>query len=282
MGKLEGKVTVITGASRGIGQAIAELFASEGSKVVCAARTVKEGDHPLEGSLERTVQTIRDAGGEALAVAANVSEEADCIRLIDQARASFGKVDVLVNNAALNYYVPIVEYATNRWIRAFAVNVHGPFMLSKAVLPEMIERKQGAIVNISSGSAIGPGRGPYEDLRVRGGTMYGASKAALERFTQGLAQEVAAYGGIAVSAVSPSRVVPTPGTVFHKLVDGMDDPRGEPPSMMARASLLLASEPAEKVNGRVAYSQQILQEFGWIDAAVGRGVDTAGSGYSQI
>ena len=112
--------------------------------------------------------------------------------------------------------------------------------------------------------------------------MYGASKAALERFTQGLAQEVSQYGTISVSAVSPSRVVPTPGTVFHNLVSGMDDPRGEPPEMMARATLLLASEAPEKVNGRVTYSQLILEEFGWIDKAVGRGVETAGSGYSQI
>ncbi len=282
MGKLDGRVAVITGASRGIGQAIAELFASEGAKVVCAARTVSEGDHPLEGSLERTVQMIKEAGGEALAVAANVSEEMDCLGLIDAAHTAFGRVDILVNNAALNYYVPIVDYATNRWMRAFAVNVHGPFMLSKAVLPGMIERKRGAIVNISSGAAIGPGRGPYENLEVQGGTMYGATKAALERFTQGLAQEVAAHGGIAVTAVSPSRVVPTPGTIFHKLVGGVDDPRGEPPAMMARATLLLASEPAEKVNGRVCYSQEILKEFGWVDSAVGRGVDTPGSGYSQI
>lgn len=282
MGKLEGKVAVVTGASRGIGQAIAELFAKEGAKVVCAARTVQEGDHPLEGSLARTVQIIKEAGGDALAVAANVSEEADCLGLIEQSRAHYGQVDILVNNAALNYYVPIIDYATNRWIRAFAVNVHGPFMLSKAVLPEMIERRQGAIVNISSGAAIGPGRGPYTDTTVRGGTMYGASKAALERFTQGLAQEVASYGGIAITAVSPSRVVPTPGTVFHHLVDGMDDPRGEPPDFMARATLLLASEPAEKVNGRVTYSQQILKEFGWIETAVGRGVDSPGSGYSQV
>ncbi len=262
MGKLDGQVAVITGASRGIGQTIAELFASEGAKVVCAARTVNEGDHMLEGSLSRTVQTIKDNGGEAVAVAANVSEQADCNALIEQARAHFGRVDILVNNAALNYYVPIVDYAVNRWIRAFAVNVHGPFMLSQAVLPEMIERKHGAIVNISSGAAIGPGRGPYDDQTARGGTMYGASKAALERFTQGLAQEVASCGGIAVTAVSPSRVVPTPGTVFHHLVDSMDDPKGEPPMLMAQASLLLASEPAEKVNGRVCYSQEILKEFG--------------------
>ena len=283
MGKLDGKVAVVTGASRGIGQAIAELFASEGAKVVCAARTVAEGDHRmLEGSLNRTVQNIIDAGGQAAMVQANVSEEDDCVKLIDEAKATFGPVDVLINNAALNYYIPIVDYPTSRWVRSFAVNVHGPFILSKLVLPDMIERNSGAIVNISSGAAVGPGRGPYQDQTVRGGTMYGASKAALERFSQGLAQEVSAHN-IAVSALSPSQVVPTPGTVFHKLVDGMDDPRGESPELMARAALLLASEGAGKVNGRVTYSQQILKEFGWIDEARGTGVDAGrpGSGYAQ-
>lgn len=112
--------------------------------------------------------------------------------------------------------------------------------------------------------------------------MYGATKAALERFTQGLAQEVAQYGGISVSAVSPSRVVPTPGTIHHKLVSGMDDPKGEPQSYMARAVLVLASEPAGKVNGRVTYSQQILGEYGLIENPRGRGVEITGSGYSQI
>lgn len=282
MGRLEGKGAIVTGSSRGIGQAIAELFAAEGARVVCAARTLNEGDHQLEGSLSRTVEAIRRGGGEAHAVAADISKEENCLALVEQARALLGPIDILVNNAALNYYVPIERYKVNRWIKAFEINVHAPFILSQAVLPDMTGGRGGAIVNISSGSAIGPGRGPYEDHKVHGGTMYGASKAALERFTQGLAQEVAQYGNIAVTALAPSRTVPTPGTVFHKLMNGMDDPRGEPPGMMARAALLLASEPAEKVNGRVTYSQLILEEFGWIDNAVGRGVETAGSGYSQI
>lgn len=280
MGKLDGKTAIVTGASRGIGEAIAVMFAAEGAHVVCAARTLNEGDHMLEGSLSGTVRKIEEAGGKAVAVAANVSAEADCRNLVEEAEKAFGQVDILVNNAALNYYVPIVDYDVNRWMRAFAVNVHGPFMLSKFVLPGMIARNSGAIVNVSSGAAIGPGRGPYE-ASGRGGTMYGASKAALERFTQGLAQEVADYN-IAVTCYSPSQVVPTPGTVYHKLVTGMDDPRGEPPEIMAKAALLLASEPAEKVNGRVTYSQEILGEFGWIDAPKGRGVTSKGSGYSQI
>jgi NAD(P)-dependent dehydrogenase (short-subunit alcohol dehydrogenase family) len=163
------------------------------------------------------------------------------------------------------------------------VNVHAPFVLSKLALEDMIPRRHGAIVNISSGAAIGPGRGPYPDPAVgaRGGTCYGAEKAALERFTQGLAAEVYQHG-VSVTAVSPSQVVPTPGTVYHRLVTGLDDPRAEPPSMLARATLLLATEPCEKISGRVTYSQQILKEFGWIETARGRGVDTPGSGYSQI
>jgi citronellol/citronellal dehydrogenase len=283
MGKLTGKVAIVTGASRGIGQQIAELFASEGAKVVCAARTLIEGEHRmLEGSLTRTVDLIRAQGGEATAVTADVSSEAEGNAMIQAARAAYGPIDILVNNAALNYYLPTETYPTNRWVRCFAINVHAPFILAKNVLEDMIPRRSGAIVNISSGAAIGPGRGPYDDQTVRGGVMYGATKAALERFTQGLAQEMSQHEGITVAAVSPSQVVPTPGTIHHTLVTGIGDPKGEHPIMMARAALLLASEPALKVNGRVTYSQQILKEFGWIDDAKGRGVTIQGSGYSLV
>lgn len=283
MNRLQGKVAIVTGASRGIGQQIAELFASEGARVVCAARTMHEGDHRmLEGSLARTVSLIKQNGGEAIATAADISDEAECLSLVEAARAAYGPIDILVNNAALNYYLPTESYPTSRWMRCFAINVHAPFILSKAVLADMIPRRSGAIVNISSGAAIGPGRGPYDDQTVRGGVMYGTTKAALERFTQGLAQEVSQFGGISVTAVSPSQVVPTPGTIHFKLVTGNDDPKGEPPILMARAALLLASEPAEKVNGRVTYSQQILKEFGWIEEARGRGVTIRGSGYSEV
>jgi citronellol/citronellal dehydrogenase len=282
MGRLSGKVAIVTGASRGIGQTIAELFAQEGAKVVVSARTLHEGDHRfLTGSLETTVAGIVAKGGEALAVTADVSSEADCSALVAAARSKYGPVDILVNNAALSYYLPTMDLATNRWWRCFAVNVHAPFMLTKDVLTDMIPRRSGAIVNISSGAGIGPGRGPYDDHRIRGNTMYGATKAALERFTQGMAQEVAQYEGIAISAVSPSNLVATPGTIHHKLVTGMDDPVAEPPAMMAQAALLLASEAASKVNGRVTYSQQILQEFGWITQASGRGVTSRGSGFSE-
>ena len=283
MGKLDGKVAIVTGASRGIGKATAVLFAAEGAKVACAARTMGEGDHILEGSLLTTVSEIEAAGGTALAVATDISKEESCRELVAKAREAFGPIDVLVNDAALTYFIPVKDFPVRRWLRSFSVNFHGPFILSQAVLQDMVERRSGAIVNVSSGAGIGPGRGPYKEETggERGGTLYGAEKAALERFTQGLAQEVYQYG-ISVTCVSPSLVVPTPGTVYHKLVSGMDDPRGEPPEVMARAILLLASEPLDKVTGRVTYSQAILKEFAWITEGKGLGIERPGSGFSQI
>lgn len=284
MEKLDGRVAIVTGASRGIGSEIARLFAVEGASVICAARTLHEGDHPLEGSLEKTVGDIRQSGGEATSIAVNISLPEDCEKLLQETRDIYGPVNVLVNNAALTYYIPVKDFPLNRWMRSWAVNFHAPFLLSKLALEDMVPRGSGSIVNISSAAAVGPGRGPYLDAPPdSAGTCYGAEKAALERFTQGLAMEVYQYG-VSVTCVSPSLIVPTPGTVFHNLVSGMDDPRGESPELMAKAALLLVTEPLDRVTGRVTYSQQILKEFGWITEAQGRGVDPdrPGSGYSQI
>ena len=284
MGELDGKVALVTGASRGIGREIALLFAQEGARVACTARTLEEGDHKLfEGSLRKTVDDIVSAGGEAQAIPCDVSEYDNCASAVIEVRKALGPIDVLVNNAALTYFMPIESYSISKWHRSFAVNLHAPFYLSQLALEDMLPRESGAIVNISSGAAIGPGRGPYNEMHalLRGGTLYGTEKAALERFTQGLASEVYAKG-ISVTCVSPSQVVPTPGTLHHKLVESMDDPRGEAPLLMARSALLLATEPIDKVSGRVTYSQEILAEFGWIEAGQGLGFGGAGSGYSKI
>lgn len=284
MGKMDGRVALVTGASRGIGRAIAERFAAEGAKVACTARTLEEGEHPtLEGSLRTTVAAIEGAGGTALAVACDVSDYDACKATVEEVRDKLGPIDVLVNNAALTYFIPIADFPVSKWHKSFSVNVHGPFYMSQLVLPDMIAKKAGAIVNISSSAAIGPGRGPYTKRwqKGRGGTLYGAEKAALERFTQGLAAEV--YdSGVSVTCLSPSQVVATPGVIHHRLAKSADDPHAEPDSMMADAALLLATEPLDEITGRVTYSQQILKERGWIEEAKGVGVERKGSGYSQI
>ena len=284
MAKLDGKVAIVTGASRGIGKDIAQLFAAEGAKVIASARTVEEGSHPLPGSLNTTIDEIRAAGGEISAVAADISEYENCQALVQEARETYGPIDVLVNNAALTYFIPLIDYPVRRWLRSTAVNMHAPFYLSQLCLPDMIEKADGAIVNIGSPAAVGPGRGPYapEDIR-KGGILYGAEKAALERMSQGLAMEVYEHG-IRVSCLSPSQIVPTPGVLHHHLMDGRDPNDAEGPEVLAQATVLLATEPLDKVTARCCYSQAILKEFGWRDTARGWGADPTmpGTGYAQI
>ena len=286
MGKLDGKVAIITGASRGIGAEVGRLFAAEGAKVVCSARTVREGDHRLEGSLEKTLEGIRESGGDATIAAANLAFPEECEKLIQAVHDAYGPVDVLINNAAETnpYSTPVKEFDLEDWMRSWAVNVHANFILTKLALEDMITRGGGSIVNIGSGAAIGPGRGPYPVPTPMGSSaVYGTVKAALERLTQGLAMEVYRYG-VSVTCLSPSQVVSTPSTIEDGLVTGPDDPRGEPLDLMVKATLLLATEPLDKVTGRVCYSQQILKEFGWIDEAKGAGSPGGrrGTGYSEI
>ena len=269
---LAGRVALITGAGQGLGRAIAREYSDEGATVALLDL------NPT--TLEETRRLIEESGGTAHEYALDITDHEAYREAVSDVVEQAGSLDVLVNNAAIARYGTILDDSLEDWRAQIAVNLEAVYMGSKLVAPHMVERGSGSIVNISSGAAIGPGRGPYEDQTARGGTMYGASKAALERMTQGLAQEVSAHN-ITVAALSPSQVVPTPGTVFHKLVDGLEDPKGEPPEYMARATLLLATEGAEKVTGRVTYSQAILQEFGWIEDGKGTGIDRPGSGYSQ-
>jgi citronellol/citronellal dehydrogenase len=280
---LEGKVAIVTGASRGIGAGIAAELAASGARVVCVARTLHEGDHrKLAGSLDTTVATLRDAGADAHAIAADLASPDECARVVAEARAVFGPVDILVNNAALTWFAEIASIAVDKWMHSFAINVHAPMVLAQHALADMIPRGSGTIINISSGSARGPGRGPYPEPPVlRRGVLYGTEKAALERFSQGLAEEVYPHG-VTVAALSPSQVVLTPGVLVHASVYDRDDAQTEPASMMGRACVLLASQPLDEVTGRVCYSQQILQEFGWITDGRGAGIDTPGSGYSLL
>ncbi len=266
MGELSGKVAVVTGASRGIGAAIAERFAGRGAAVAVTARTAKEGDHRFAGSLATVVDRITENGGKAIAIVADLSLQQDRKRIVDTTTAELGPIDILVNNAAITYFEPVEDFDEKHFRLMFEVQVRAPFELAQYVLPSMRERKAGWIVNISSGAGRHP-QGPPFAGRRGGGTVYGMCKAALERFTTGLASEVY-EDGIAVNVVSPSGLVLTPGVLHHRLDQFTPPERQEPPEVTAEAAYVLATGDPATLTGRVTYAKRLLDE-------VGKGADLA-------
>jgi citronellol/citronellal dehydrogenase len=257
-GALAGRVAVVTGASRGIGEAIARRLAMEGAKVVVSARTVEQSEHPLPGTITATVARIREAGGEATAVRCDVSNPQDRERLIEEAVATYGPVDILVNNAAVTYYIPIVQFPEKREKLMFEVQVFGPVHLSQMVYEGMKEKGRGHIIYISSGAARHPQQ-PYPAAAARGGTVYGMCKAAMERFSTGFASEV--FGdNIAVNAISPG-LVATPGTVLHKLVNEQNKSIQSPVEAIAEATCYIARSEPKSITGRVDQIQPFMEEF---------------------
>ena len=257
---LEGKVAIVTGASRGIGEFIAKRFAADGAAVAVSARTVEEGDHVYPGSVSSTVKAINEAGGTAIGIAADLSKQEDRGRLIQTAERELGPIDVLVNNAAITYFEPVDGFSENHYRLMFEVQVRAPFELSQLVLPGMKARKHGWILNISSGAARHPQGPPYVMLG-RGGTVYGMCKAALERFTTGLAAEV--YDdGIAVNVLSPSGLVATPGVTHHGLDRNVPPERMEPMEVMVEAAYALCNGDPATLTGKVTYAKPILDELG--------------------
>ena len=266
MGIMDGKVALVTGASRGIGEAIARRFAADGAAVAVTARTVEDGDHPLPGSIAATVRAITDTGGAAIAVAADLARPPDRARLVESVERELGPVDVLVNNAAVTFFETVQTFAERHYQVMFEVQVRAAFDLAQRVLPGMRERGWGWILNISSPAAIHPHGPPYAAF-MPGGTVYGMCKAALERFTTGLAAEVHAEG-IAVNVLSPSGLVATPGVVHHHLDQLVPEEMHEPVEYMVEAAHALCTGDPATLTGRVAFSQPLIAELGLtIDSA---------------
>ncbi len=229
MKRLEGKVAIITGASRGIGEAIALAYSAEGAKVVATARTTK--------AIVDLVAKLGEKGTEALAVSADLSIEVDIHRIPTETLARFGRIDILVNNAAIVHQrIALVDFETELWRQVVEVNLIAPALLTKAVLPSMMEKKTGKIINISS---IGGRKG------ARGRSAYRATKAGLISLTESVAGEVKKYG-IDVNCICPGSV---DTEIVRQVFGEREGPRPMRPEEIAEVAVFLATEAASSITG---------------------------------
>jgi NAD(P)-dependent dehydrogenase (short-subunit alcohol dehydrogenase family) len=209
---LNGKIALITGASRGIGADIARVFAREGMTVLLAARTENEGEFRVPGSLAETVASITESGGDATAHRCDLGDEDDVTALWEWAVAEAGHIDVVINNAGISPPGTIENMNWKHFHLGFQINVASPGLLSRLAAPHMRDLGGGAIVNVTSGASRGPGVGPYKEKSVRG-TVYGLTKSALERMTQGMANELC-EDNISVNAIKPGKQIWVGGTIY--------------------------------------------------------------------
>jgi len=258
MNEMKGRVALVTGASRGIGRAIAQRFAAEGAAVVVSASRV--GSHgDLEGTLEDTVARIEAAGGRAAAVACDLTDATARSDLVARASEFFGAIDTVVNNAArANYNLPSLV-TTKARNEMYDLNVNVPIELLQQALPGMREKGGGWCLNISSRSAEQPSP-PYPDSKIAAHVIgaYGATKAALNRYTRALADELAEEG-IFVNAMAPNNIVLTNvGEAVEQIARRRPD-MVEPVEMMAEAALELCTG---RHVGQVVYSRDIVHACG--------------------
>lgn len=247
---LDAQVAVVTGAGRGIGRAIARRFAAEGAAVLIAARTAKEVDG--------VATEIEKAGGRSAGVAADVSRDEDCERIVRTARERFGAIHILVNNAGI--FGPLKEaqeVSPAEWDEVLAVNLRGPFLLMRLVLPEMYRRGSGVILNISSVAA-------KDAFGLN--AAYGASKAGLLGLTRSVAAD-AARRGVRVNALCPGPVTETrmsqelgraiaerfgtsPEQQLARFLEGVLQGRAQTADQVANAALFLVSEQAAAITAQ--------------------------------
>jgi NAD(P)-dependent dehydrogenase (short-subunit alcohol dehydrogenase family) len=254
-----GKVALVTGASRGLGKAIAQRLAAEGATVALTARTF-DPDPKYQGSLTQTLDEITTSGGAAVAVQADLSKAEDRERLFGEVVERVGAPDILVNNAAVTFLRPLDEFPDSRVRLMMEMHVLAPLHLTQLAIPAMRERGRGWVLNVTSVGGEMPEGPPFSDFdRSAGFGVYGTVKAALNRLTKSLAAEL--YDdGIAVNAAAPTNPVATPGA--GRLDLAKTDT--EDIELITQTALMLCTGDPKTLTGRIAHTQPFLREVGWL------------------
>jgi len=253
--RLEGKVAIVTGASSGIGRAYALALAAEGATVVALARTLgRTGERgPTPDSLAETVEAGRGLAGEILAQVCDVGEEAQLVNAVDTAGANFGRIDILVNNAAVMRRHETFEVPGEEFDRVMRVNIRAPFVAIRQAAPMMMAQGAGSIINITAraGNFIARTDGAHPDL-----LPYGVSKAGLNRLSHWFAEELKPHG-IAVNALSPG-VVKTGDNRFDPDFPGKE----ASPEVLGPALVFLAMQDAGGVTGQILHTDEFGKSWG--------------------
>ncbi|MGE2723882.1 SDR family NAD(P)-dependent oxidoreductase [Mycolicibacterium pulveris] len=254
--RLAGRTALVTGSSRGIGRAVAQRLSAEGATVVVTARSYQPSASvrgaaaaELPGTIGETIELIEAAGGTAIGIAADLEDPQQRADLVDAVLERTGRIDILVNNAGFADYALVEDMSMETFDRTVEHYLRAPFVLTRAAIPHMREQGAGWIVNIGSVTGVAPVR-PYREYnKTSGDVVYASMKAALHRFTQGVAAELL-DANIAVNCVGPSTAIRTPGAA--SLIP--ESFPTEPVEYLAETVLAMCHLPAAERTGLVAFS----------------------------
>jgi NAD(P)-dependent dehydrogenase (short-subunit alcohol dehydrogenase family) len=242
---LQGKVVLVTGARQGLGKSISLGMAEAGADLVVCDRVTDDG------KLAETAKEIETLGRKTLSLGGDITIEEDVNNIVNQSIEKFGKLDVLVNNAGVTAQDSFLNLPYRRWRLILSVNLDGTFLCSKVVLPHMIEKKSGTIINVSSILAH----------QIRMNIAYGVTKAGVERFTLGLAREMRREPGIAVTCIRPYFVKTE---VVMGFMEGRDISDFEEPVIWQKYPAMLAGSKPEEISGKIWDKAALEEKFGVI------------------